>query len=550
YDAMTTDQVYRPAKARDRAVNELFELSGTQFDPGLVKQFVESLDNKSSEVSENISQRWLSKVADQALPWKAAIASPTGVGPAPVVVEQNSSRSCFEEKLIDAMHDGVVFVDSQARITLWSKGTERLTGVSGEAAAGRAFAPSLLDMCVTPDNRLADDACPVAKALIANTQIRQRLLVMGRQGQHVAIDLHSIPVHSPDGQLQGATVLLHDAQPEASLEEKCEALHAEVTKDPMTKVANRAEFDRMLALFIEAHKQAGQPCSLVMCDIDHFKNINDTFGHQAGDEAIISLAKLLSSMCRAGDLVARYGGEEFAVLCADCTNADGARRAEQIRKKLAELQHSYLGNKRITASFGVTELQAGDSPETMLRRSDRALLQAKEQGRNQVVQLGNGMEKQTKKNSWWKFGSLRPSTVVDCSVTSAVPIDIAIEKLRGFVSDHQAKIISTKENSVELEVSSEKVSYDRRKGDNHVSFRVELQFSEIRVERSNSLGFATGEYAHTKVDLKIRPKRTKRRRKADMAERARLILQSLKAYLMAKDSDEAPAEFESTVSSI
>ena len=159
------------------------------------------------------------------------------------------------------------------------------------------------------------------------------------------------------------------------------------------------------------------------------------------------------------------------------------------------------------------------------------------------------MEKVIKKNSWWKFASLRTQPVVENTLTSAVPIDIAIEKLRGFVSDHQAKIISTKENSVELEVSSEKVSYDRRKADQHVTFRVELQFSEIRVERSNNLGFASGEYAHTKVELKIRPKRAKKRRKADMAERARLIQQSIKAYLMAKDSDEVKAEFLPTVAS-
>ncbi len=547
FDAMTTDQVYRPAKPRERALNELFELAGTQFDPGLVKQFVESLEKNQSSLSDLVTNRWLGKVAEQSLPWNAPSVPPALVAPTTIPIEPSPSRSWFEEKLIDAMHDGVVFVDAQARITLWSKGTERLTGINSEAAAGRAFAPSLLDMCSHADIRIADDACPVAKSLINNTQLRQRLQVMGKQGQHVAIDLHAIPVHSPDGKLQGATVLLHDAQPEASLEEKCEALHAEVTKDPMTKIANRAEFDRMLALFIEAHQQAGQPCSLIMCDIDHFKNINDTYGHQAGDEAIISLANLLSSLCRAGDLVARYGGEEFAVLCADCTNADGARRAEQIRRKLSELQHSCLGNKRITASFGVTEQQAGDTPETMLRRSDRALLMAKEQGRNQVVQLGNGMEKIVKKNPWWKFASLRAQPVVETSLTSAVPIDIAIEKLRGFVSDHQAKIISTRENSVELEVSSEKVSYDRRQGDHHVIFRVEMQFSEVRVERSNSLGFAAGEYAHTKVDLKIRPKRSRRGRKADMAERARLIQQSIKAYLMAKESDEAKAEFIPTV---
>jgi diguanylate cyclase (GGDEF)-like protein len=326
------------------------------------------------------------------------------------------------------------------------------------------------------------------------------------------------------------------------LEERCEALHAEVTRDPLTKVANRAEFDRMQALFIEAHEQAKQPCSLIMVDIDHFKSINDTFGHQAGDEAIITVATLLTTMCRAGDLVARYGGEEFAVLCADCNNADAARRAEEIRRKISETPHSCLSNRRITASFGVTELQAGDNSETMLRRADRALLMAKEQGRNQVVQLGNGMEKQQPTRRWWWFGGLTAQPVIEAELTTAVPIDIAIAKLRGFVSDHQAKVIKTHENSVELEISSEKVSYDRRKGDRNVDFRVELEFTERREERRNNTGLAAGEYASTHIDVKIRPRRSAKRRRGDIADRARLILQSVKAYLMAKDIAERDAE--------
>jgi hypothetical protein len=171
------------------------------------------------------------------------------------------------------MHDGVIFVDALSAIFLWSKGAERLTGVSAAAASGRHFTPGLLDMCNTAGRRVRDEACPVARALASGAQLRQRLEILGRQGSHVAIDLHAIPVLTPDGDLLGATVVLHDAEPEASLEEKCEALHAEVTKDPMTKVANRAEFDRMQALFMEAHQQAGLPCSLIMTDIDHFKQI-------------------------------------------------------------------------------------------------------------------------------------------------------------------------------------------------------------------------------------------------------------------------------------
>ncbi len=543
FDSMTTDQVYRPAWSRDRALHELFEFAGTQFDPQLVKEFQDVLAQQQDVLSSRVAARWLNdlQVRQEQLPWQN-VGHSQGSTTDKTSKSVSKGRSLFEQKLIDTMHDGVVFVDTQAKITLWNKGAEQLTGISRGAATGRTFAPSLLEMCNHGNRRIHDGSCPVTRALRTNSQIRQRLLILGRQGNLVPIDLHAIPVVGPDGGIQGATILLHDAQPEATLEERCEALHAEVTRDPLTRVANRAEFDRMQALFIEAHEQAKQPCSLIMIDIDHFKSINDTFGHQAGDEAIIMVANLLATMCRAGDLVARYGGEEFSVLCADCNNADAARRAEEIRTKLSDTPHSYLGNKRITASFGVTELQAGDNCETMLRRADRALLMAKEQGRNQVVQLGNGIVKQAEKKRWWWFGSLTAQPVIETELTTAVPIDIAIAKLRGFVSDHQAKVISTHENSVELEISSEKVSFDRRKSDRNVDFRIEMEFSERREERRNNSGLASGEYASTHIEVKIRPRRATNRRRGEIAERARLILQSVKAYLMAKESAEREAE--------
>ena len=87
-----------------------------------------------------------------------------------------------------------------------------------------------------------------------------------------------------------------------------------------------------------------------MCDIDRFKLVNDTYGHQAGDEAIKSLATLLKSACHPGDLVARYGGEEFVMLCADCDNATAARRAEQIRKALSRLPQPKHGRQRRSPS--------------------------------------------------------------------------------------------------------------------------------------------------------------------------------------------------------
>ena len=106
-----------------------------------------------------------------------------------------------------------------------------------------------------------------------------------------------------------------------------------------------------------------------MCDIDHFKSVNDTYGHQAGDEVLKFFGSVLASECRSGDLVARYGGEEFIVLCADCNNAAAARRAEQLRKTIGALPQPALNQNVVTASFGVTEVQLGDTPASMLRRA-------------------------------------------------------------------------------------------------------------------------------------------------------------------------------------
>jgi diguanylate cyclase (GGDEF)-like protein/PAS domain S-box-containing protein len=534
FDSMTTDHVYRPARSRERAIAELFQCGGSQFDPDLVRKFSNLFAQDQNLMTEKLARHWLHSLSRQevALPWEMAGQVGAATVPAP-----ESAPSLFEKMLIDNMHDGVLFVDPDCKIVLWNTGAERLTGVSSQAAFGRMFLPSLLDMYNSHHGRISDDECPVAQSIVSGVQSIGRVSILGRQGRHVAVDLHSIPVRRSDGVMQGATVLLHDASSETSLEERCQALHLQVSKDPLTQVANRAEFDRMLVNFVTAHQESNLPCSLIMSDIDHFKMINDRFGHQAGDAAIITFAELLKSTCRSGDLVARYGGEEFAILCADCTNASAARKAEHIRKNLAELEHAYLNKKSITASFGVTELQTGDTPETMLRRADRALLQAKDQGRNQVVQLGGGMTNVKGKKSWWPFRTWGGRALVEATLKTAVPLEIVVQKLRGFVSDQNAKIISASQNELTMELTDRLTSNNRRKTDRVVTFTIQLQFSERHVDRANTQGFAAGKYVETQVGVTISPRRDRDRRRDTTLVKARGLLGSLKSYLIAVEDE-------------
>ncbi len=350
-----------------------------------------------------------------------------------------------------------------------------------------------------------------------------------------------MPVVGPDGLTHGATLVLHDASPEASLEQRCQSLHERATKDPLTQVANRAEFDQTHALFVATHLEHRRPCSLIICDIDRFKNINDTYGHPAGDEAIKSLAAVLKSGCRSGDLVARYGGEEFVVLCTDCHNASAAERADQMRKNLAALPLPVLGGNAITASFGVTEVQPGDTPATMLRRADRALLQAKQRGRNMVVQLGVGssdQEEPAKGFSWFRRATTA-DTIVEKRLVTAVPLKMAVEKIRGFVADHYAEIVSIEGEFITLKINAGWSAFLKRTSDRPAAFIIELRLTEERTKEGNADTNDSSRLLGTRVHLTIRPLRARDRRKENLAVSARQLASSVKSYLMANDDEQA-----------
>ena len=536
FDSMTTDHIYRRAMSRERALNELFYCAGTQFDPELVRQFAEVGSNERTQ--SEVTRLWLYALDPQNAnaQWQF---SPVAFTPA-----VSGAESLFERKLLDNMQDAVMFVDANLQITLWNHGAERITGIAASSVEHRKWLPELVGMRDERGRELLVLDDPVALTVKNGEQEILRAAIMGRNGRSVTVDIHAVPVAAPDGSLRGAAVLLRDASPQASLEKLCHSLHERATKDPLTQVANRSEFDRTHSMFVAAHLKRRLPCSLIVCDIDHFKNVNDTFGHQAGDEALKGFAALLKGFCRPGDLVARYGGEEFVILCADCNNATATQKADQIRKALSEMPIPAIGGKAITASFGVTEVQAGDTPETMLRRADRALYEAKERGRNIVVQLGSGIngddeEKAKPVRGWWRsfFGGGETGLLLEKWLVTAVPIKVTIEKLRGFVADHHAEIDSIDGDTVKLRIDGEKLSLTRRTSDRSVAFLVELRLTEEAYENTNSHGSAR----RTRIYVAIRPRRDRDRRRSDSFERARGVMASLKAYLVATETD-APAQ--------
>ena len=158
-------------------------------------------------------------------------------------------------------------------------------------------------------------------------------------------------------------------------------------RDHLTGLANRSAFeDHLLRAWYE-YERRGDPLAVLIVDLDHFKAINDTYGHPTGDEVLRCTARLLGSSVRASDLVARYGGEEFVVVALDCPLAIAVNLAERFRARLAEHTISARGNDiRMTISAGIAMADRAqqNGPMELLRHADEALYRAKRSGRNAV----------------------------------------------------------------------------------------------------------------------------------------------------------------------
>ena len=159
-------------------------------------------------------------------------------------------------------------------------------------------------------------------------------------------------------------------------------IHLLATTDSLTGIANRREFIRILESEVDRAKRYGVPLSLAMYDLDYFKRVNDTFGHDIGDNVLQTVTNLVKKNIRVNDVVARWGGEEFMVLMPQSDIQAAREAAEKLR--LAIAAHHFDQVNELTASFGVAAFEAQDDLNSLLKRVDDALYRAKEQGRNRV----------------------------------------------------------------------------------------------------------------------------------------------------------------------
>lgn len=185
------------------------------------------------------------------------------------------------------------------------------------------------------------------------------------------------------------TTLGETQQQIENLREDLEVAEEKGNRDPLTSLWNRRAFDKMLDLQIETPSMKNSPLSLILADVDHFKKINDGFGHLVGDEILKLVAATLSKNVKGRDFVARFGGEEFAIVLPQTSLDNALKLAMQIRHQL-EIQKWVVSKLKepvgtVTASFGVAQRQPGEGKVSLIGRADAKLYEAKLAGRNRVA---------------------------------------------------------------------------------------------------------------------------------------------------------------------
>jgi len=288
--------------------------------------------------------------------------------------------------ILENMHDGIYFVDRKRRITFWNRGAERITGYSAEEVVGSFCSNNILMHVDALGRQLCKGSCPLIAAMADGSPHETEVYLHHKLGHRLPVWVRTSPLRDADGNFIGAVEMFSDISSRQSLQEQVEELKKLALLDPLTGLPNRRHLEGYLHSRLEELHRSGVGFGFLFMDIDHFKQFNDQYGHDIGDQLLTIVANTLSFSIRRFDMVCRWGGEEFAGVFphADLETLHGI--AERLRVLVAHSQaHTGSGVLTVTLSIGGSVAQPEDSAASLLQRADRLMYASKINGRNRVT---------------------------------------------------------------------------------------------------------------------------------------------------------------------
>ncbi|MEO6155442.1 MAG: EAL domain-containing protein [Thermomonas sp.] len=301
------------------------------------------------------------------------------------VRNQAQQAVAFErERLRVTLHsigDAVITTDTVASVTYMNPVAEALTGWSSMEALGRPI-EEVFRIFHGEGDAPAPNPIDFVLSTGAMGGLAHDTMLLRRDGIRIAIEDSAAPIRDVDHTLVGAVLVFHDVTQARAV---ADHMTHQASHDALTDLINRREFERQLAQVLEGKVLQTKGHALLYLDLDQFKIVNDTAGHQAGDELLRQVTTVLKGRLRANDDLARLGGDEFAVLMRECPVPAALRVAEVLRQAMADFRFLWQGRSfALGVSIGVVHFNAGQTMASVLSDADSACYIAKDQGRNRV----------------------------------------------------------------------------------------------------------------------------------------------------------------------
>lgn len=286
---------------------------------------------------------------------------------------------------LEQVSEGVYITDLDRRILYWNNGAARISGFGPEEVMGTRCYDNVLMHVDEAGTSLCTTACPLAKAM-SDGDSQQALLYLHHKGGHrVPVVVRTAALRNDAGAVVAGVETFTESGSVAALRERMATLEAESVADPLTGIPNRRHLVRVIDEHLASLQRHRRPFGLLFADVDHFKRVNDTYGHDVGDGVLRMVAATIAGSTRASDAVGRWGGEEFILLAAEVSHETLLTAAQRVLN-LVEQSWLMVGEARVsvTVSLGAALAREGDSPSSLVARADRLMYLSKERGRNTI----------------------------------------------------------------------------------------------------------------------------------------------------------------------
>jgi len=288
--------------------------------------------------------------------------------------------------IVDNLYEGVYFVDMDRRIIYWNSGAERITGYSSEDVVGRLCSDNLLVHVDEKGRCLCIGSCPLVDVMQQRCGHKEdQMFVHHKDGHRVPVEVSITLIRDRDGIPIGAAEVFRETRGIDHDLLMIEELKRETLVDVLTGLPNRRYLQMNIAGSLAEYERHGIGFGLVFADVDHFKQFNDTYGHEVGDMVLKLVGTTMGNCMRAYDMVGRWGGEEFLAIIRFADDEQFRHVAEKLRSMV---EQSFLGHGdehlKVTITLGATHVRPGDTMDTLVSRADRLMYAGKEAGRNRV----------------------------------------------------------------------------------------------------------------------------------------------------------------------